>query len=241
MRYSWVDERYSTLVKKSREYFENAKYSLWNERNKIKVVVLGQEEITLKSFKVPHFINRIVYRFFRASKAKKSYENSLKIVDFVPKPIGYVEYFRFGILGESYFLCEKFAYDFTVREPLLDDAFPDRERLFQAFAIFSFTLHEKGILHLDYSPGNILVKQREGQFLFKIVDVNRMRFQKLDVEQRLRNFSKLWAEDRDLESIIRVYAKLIDEDEERCLKVALYYSHIHKKSKERKKKLLGHK
>ena len=84
-----------------------------------------------------------MYTFFKPSKAKKSYENSVKICDFVPKPIGYIEFERFGLIGESYFISENFSYDFTIREVLKDTNFKDRENIFKTFAKFSFELHKK--------------------------------------------------------------------------------------------------
>ncbi len=61
----------------------------------------------VKYFKIPYFINKIVYTFFKKSKAQKSYEYALKIKDFTPKPIGYIEFYKFGLLDESYFVSRK--------------------------------------------------------------------------------------------------------------------------------------
>jgi serine/threonine protein kinase len=125
----------------------------------------------------------------------KYYEYALKIKDFTPKPIGYIEFYKFGLLDESYFVSEKFDYDFTIREPLLDINFPNKDEILKAFAKFTFELHEAGIFHFDYSPGNILIKKENDNFIFKIVDINRMKFFDLELNDRLKNFSKLWAKD----------------------------------------------
>ncbi|WP_315982186.1 hypothetical protein [Aliamphritea spongicola] len=52
------------------------------------------------------------------------------------------------MLQQSYYLSEAFDYDFTIREPLLDADFPDREAILRAFARFSLKLHNDG-----FSPG----------------------------------------------------------------------------------------
>ena len=66
--------------------------------DKLKIISFLDKRMMVKFFKVPHIFNRIAYTFFRGSKAKRSYDNSMKILDFVPKPIGYIEYKKFGLL-----------------------------------------------------------------------------------------------------------------------------------------------
>jgi len=181
----------------------------------------------------------MIYTFFRASKAKKSYENSIKIIDFVPKTIGYVEFKKFGLIDKSYFVSEHFDYDFTIREPLLDESFENKAEVFKHFALFTYLLHEEGIYHLDYSPGNILIQKTSKGYCFKIVDINRMQFKELTLEDRLKNFAKLWAKDEDLAVILKEYARLIKEDEKQCLSIAFKYSHAHKARINAKKRRRG--
>jgi len=165
----------------------------------------------------------------------------MKIMDFVPEPIGYIEFKKFGLLFESYFVSKEFEYDFTIREPLLDKNFEHRDEIFEQFSRFTYGLHEQGILHLDYSPGNILIKKENSAYTFKIVDINRMQFKTLLLEDKLKNFSQLWAKDDDLKIMIKSYAKLIGEDEDECITQALYYSQKNKDIKNFKKRLKGKK
>jgi serine/threonine protein kinase len=222
-----------------RDFFKNSSDSIHKARNEIKVIPYKDMELVVKSFKVPHLINKIIYSFFRDSKAKKSYDNSVKVGDFAPKPIAYIEFKRFGLLHDSYFISENFHYDFTIREPLLDKDFTDKEEVFKQFARFTYALHEEGIYHLDYSPGNILIKQEGSNFEFKIVDINRMQFKTMDLNDRLKNFSKLWAKNEDMKIIVKEYAKLINEDENRCIEKAIYFSQKNKDFKNFKKRLKG--
>jgi len=239
MRLDCVHERYLNLLKNIKSYFQNSNDSIHKARNEIKIIDFEAESLVVKSFKIPNIINKIVYTFFRDSKAKKSYENSLKIVEFVPKPIGYVEFKKFGLINDSYFVSENFKYDFTIREPLLQADFKDKEGVFKAFARFTYKLHKDGIFHLDYSPGNILIKEENGTYIFKIVDINRMEFKPLLLNERLKNFSKLWARDEDLKAIVKEYSKLIYADEDSSVKIALKHSQAHKDRKNAKKRLRG--
>ena len=241
MRLDCVHERYLNLLKNIKSYFHNSNDSIHKARNEIKIIDFEAESLVVKSFKIPNIINKIVYTFFRDSKAKKSYENSLKIVDFVPKPIGYIEFKKFGLINESYFVSENFKYDFTIREPLKNKDFAERENIFKSFAKFTLILHEKNIFHLDYSPGNILIKKENESYVFKIVDINRMEFKPLSLDERLKNFAKLWAKNEDLKTIIKEYSKLVHADEESSVKIALKYSQSHKDRKNIKKRLRGEK
>ena len=224
-----------------KNHFQNSSNSIHKARNEIKVISHLNENLVVKFFKVPNFLNKIIYTFFRSSKAKKSYDYALKIGSFTPKPIGYIEFYENSTLDESYFISEHFAYDYTIREPLLDENFPKKEQIFKAFARFSHSLHENEIYHLDFSPGNILVKEEKEEFIFKMVDINRMKFRPLCNNLRMQNFCKLWAKDEDLKIIIKEYAKISGTDEKIMIEKALKYSHKHKAKINFKKRIRGQK
>jgi serine/threonine protein kinase len=221
--------------------FKTSCNTIHKARNEIKIVSFKNKNYVVKAFKIPNFINKIVYTFFKSSKAKKSYDNSIKIQKYVPKAIGYKEYYKFGLLHDSYFVSEEFKYDFTIREPLLEDDFIDKDNILRAFARFTYELHQDNILHLDYSPGNILIKKENKNYIFKIVDINRMKFQTLTLDERLKNFAKLWAKDEDLRVIIDEYAKIIQKDKKELFDIAYKYSQAHKDKQNFKKRLKGKK
>jgi len=54
-------------------------------------------------------------------------------------------------------------------------------------------MHEARVNFLDHSPGNTLVTKRgEGNYDFYLIDLNRMKFQNLSIEDRMDNFKKMW-------------------------------------------------
>jgi len=224
-----------------KSYFKANQNTIHKARNEIKVINHQNIDLVVKSFKIPNILNRVTYTFICNTKAKKSYEYALKIGDFTPKPIGYIEFYENFLLKNSYFISEKFDYDFTIREVLLKENFPQKEQIFKAFALFTYSLHEKGIYHLDYSPGNILIKKQNDEFIFKIVDINRMKFVSLDITLRMKNFSKLWVKDEDLTIIAKEYAKISNEDEKELILKALAFSKQHKRKINFKKRLRGKK
>jgi len=242
MTFASSNERTKDFIKNINLYFKQEDNIIIQEgRNIIKKIEYQEKEYIVKFFREPNIINKIAYKIVKKSKAQKSYFNSLKISNFVPNAIGFIEFSKFGLLQDSYFISENFTYDFTIREALLDVNFHKKKTIFKTFAYFTFQLHQQNIYHLDYSPGNILIKEKDGQYTFKIVDINRMKFQVLDLETRLKNFAKLWAKDGDLEIIIREYAQLMNADEKNCIKIALHYSQSHKNFKNFKKRVRGEK
>jgi len=156
-----------------------------------------------------------------------------------PTPIGYIEFFEKNRLNKSYFVSEYFGYDFTIREVLKNNFFLDKEVIFKEFARFTSQLHNKNILHLDYSPGNILIKKETKKYQFKVVDVNRMKFKKLSIDERLKNYDKLWANNDDMKMIISEYARINNINKTYAVNKAISYSFRLKLFKNFKKFIKG--
>jgi len=232
MKQEALSSKYSALVESIEAYFKASEQSIHKARNEIKIIDFEGEELVIKSFKEPNFVNKIAYLLYKDSKAKRAYDYALKISDFTPTPIGYREFYEEGFLKRSYFIAQKFEYDFTMKKPLDDSNFVDREALLQAFVEFTKKLHDSGILHLDYSPGNILVKKEGEGYFFKVVDINRMQFKKLSQNDRMKNFAKLGASDDDLASMVVHYSQ-----DKQDVALAIHYSHKHQNFRALKKKI----
>ena len=234
-------ETFNDFILNIQSNFHDNSQSIHKARNELKILQHNDSNTIVKSFKVPNILRKIIYTYFRDSKAKKSYDNSLRLQHLTPKPIGYIEFFKNALIDDSYFISEQFEYDFTIREPLLDDNFEKKEEILQTFSHFTYELHQNNILHLDYSPGNILIKKEPNGFVFKVVDVNRMEFRELSLEDRLKNFNKLWANNAEITTIAREYAKICNEDEDKCIEIALHHKTKHKNKMRLKKRLKGQK
>ena len=232
-------ETFKDFLLNIKSYFSQNSHTIHKARNELKTINYNNTDTIVKSFKIPNLLRRIIYTFFRNSKAKKSYEYSLKIKNFTPKPIGYIEFYKNSLIYDSYLISEKFNYNFTIKEPLVEDNFSDKDEIFKHFARFTYKLHESGILHKDYSPGNILIQKKDGNYIFKVVDINRMEFKNLSLQERLKNFNKLWAKDEYLIVMIKEYAKIYGINENKCLDLALSYNQKHKNKINMKKRLKG--
>ena len=232
---------YQLLVDEVEQYFVASTELIHDARNQIKNIDFQGERLAVKSFKVPHLLNRIVYSFLRESKAKKSYVFSQKIDSFTPKAIAYIENYQQGLLSTSYFISQQFDFDFDIRRPLLEANFDDRINIFKQFSAFVYQLHQHDILHLDLSPGNILIKKEAGgQYLFKIVDINRMKFIPLSENKRAKNFSKLWANNEDLTVMLVEYSRLASYEKDLFVQCGLNANQRNKNFINFKKRLKGH-
>lgn len=182
------------------------------KRNIIKNVLYNDEKLTVKSFKKPHIINSIVYRFFRKTKAERSYRFAKILFSEgigTPNPIGYVEYFNFFGITNSYYISSFVECDLTFRELNKDLNNYDSEAILKAFTNFTFKIHEKNILFHDHSPGNTLIKKNNSSYDFFLVDLNRMSFKKLSLNDRIKNFSRLTIHRSIIETMSVEYSKLI--------------------------------
>jgi hypothetical protein len=209
--------QYRTLehnFKNIRDIFSGDDTSIHKARNELKIIELNGLKTVVKSFKIPHLLNRIVYTYFRSSKASKSYFNAIKLKQLqisTPEPIGYAEFYSSNMLKNSYFITLHCPFDFTIREALHHKV-NNYQDILRQFAAYTYDLHQKGVWHLDYSPGNILIQQISEGYLFNIVDINRMDFRTITPLQGCENFNKLWASDEELEIIGSEYARLCSED-----------------------------
>ena len=183
------------------------------DRNKIKLFELDSNIINIKSFKIPNFINKIIYRYFRESKAARSFLNARTLIHNhigTPEPIAYFEEVSFFGLKRSYYLCKHLDADFMFRDLVENENFPDCENILRQFIRFSFNMHEKGIEFLDHSPGNTLVKKSaDGNYDFFLIDLNRMNFhQKMGFDSRMKNLSRLVTKKEMISIMSEEYAVL---------------------------------
>lgn len=186
-----------------------------SDRNYIKSIRVNGLELNFKKFKTPNVINTFVYRYLRPSKAKRSYSyaNILKEKSILtPQPIAYYESgHRFG-LKESYYITSQVNYDLDFRVLIHELNYPNRAEILRQFTAFTFKLHESGIHFLDHSPGNTLIsKTGPNSYDFFLIDLNRMRFEHLDFEQRMNNFRRLWLSKSMIKIMAQEYAVLANK------------------------------
>ena len=187
------------------------------KRNRIRLFELEGNTINIKSFKIPNLVNKIVYKYFRKSKARRSFEFATILLEKgigTPQPIAYFENYDIVGLKDSYYVSEHLECDLTFRELVEVPDYPDHSNILRQFSRFSFDLHEKGIEFLDHSPGNTLIKKTaEGDYSFYLVDLNRMSFHsEMSFDSRMKNLSRLTPKKEMIQEISTEYARLSGEN-----------------------------
>ena len=188
-------------------------------RNIIKIFELNSTKINIKSFKKPHLLNSIIYKYIRKSKARRSFEYANRLLAnqiSTPQPIAYFEYTNLFGLKSSFYVSEHLECDLTFRELVQIPEFPNHEIILRQFTRFSYLLHQKGIEFLDHSPGNTLIKKNEnGSYSFFLVDLNRMTFhQNMSFHIRMKNLCRLTNKEEMVKIMSNEYAIVSGESED---------------------------
>lgn len=202
--------------------FNEGGQTIKKDRNVIKIFKVGDTSINIKSFKRPNFINAIVYRYFRKSKAERSFEYANILLEKeigTPFPIAYIEERTLFGLVNSYYISEHIATELTYRDLVQNENLPDRNKILKEFTIFTYKLHENNVLFKDHSPGNTLIEKQENHYAFYLVDLNRMVFKPLTFEERIKNFSRLTPKKEMVAQMSETYAAISPWDYETIFKL----------------------
>lgn len=182
-------------------------------------------ELVVKRYHKPKGINLFVYSWnIRKPKGVRAYSYAALLNERginTPEPVAYIEHRSCGLLQDSYLITLQCPYSHRLYE--MGNATSEvYEPMAMALAAFTAHMHDKEVLHLDYSPGNILWdKDKDGNYMFSIVDINRMRFGHVSMEEGCKNFARLWGPKRFIILLARQYAKLRGFNEDAAESITL--------------------
>ena len=132
---------------------------IYKARNELRKFSYEGQWYVVKNYKVPLFINRIAYTFFRPSKASRAYEYALRLRSMgieTPAPVAYIELKSGGLLQHSFFVSENCSYPRMMRE-FEEGGIAGREDILDAFAAFTVDLHKKGKYFVRQAGGKCRV------------------------------------------------------------------------------------
>lgn len=160
--------------------------------------------LCVKSFKVPPIYNRIAYTFLRKSKARRSYENALKLLEMgipTPTPVAYAEVYASHLLQHSYYICLMLdAQDVRSWQDR-----PDGEDIAGNIAKLLYNMHCARIWHRDFSAGNVIYDNARH---FYVIDINRMQFGVSSKKKFLQNFLRINESAEATAHLVELYAKI---------------------------------
>ena len=218
-----IYEPYRDWLAKLEGVFLASNQIIVQNRNTIKLADMKIKDqptikVVIKSFKQPSWIQGVIYANFRRPKAVRSFKASEKLLQndiSVPSPIAFLTYQKGGRLTQSYYVSSWWDSNYTLNDLLKGKAKSRMgiEEILRQVADFTFRQHDLGIMHLDYNPGNILIREAEGKCEFSLVDLNRMHFGKLSYKERVFGLVRLTDDEALLSVVAEVYAKLYGVDE----------------------------
>lgn len=184
-----------------------------NGRNLIKVMTAPDgTRINVKRYHKPHGVNAVVYSTgLRKSKGLRAYQHAKTITDLgfeTPTEIAYIEErSQIGIIGYTYFISLQSGYRHKMYE-WGNAGKGTYEDFARAFGRYTARLHDAGILHRDYTPGNILwEKDVSGICHFALVDTNQMFFGQVSLSCGCKNICRFWGPKHFMEILAEEYAR----------------------------------
>ena len=219
-----VNPSYSNLNAFMRDLpdnYEKLGKIIYKGRNELREIEYEGVQMVIKSFRIPNFINRIAYGIFRSSKARRSYEYARILMEKsigTPTPIGYYTSRKWFLFYKSWYVCAKSECPNTYKD-LIDGNFPNTEKIVKSIAALTAYMHKNNMLHKDWSRGNILFNDTPDGVELEIIDLNRIRFHKIGMEEGCRNFERLPGTDRMTRWMAEEYASIMGYNAEECFKI----------------------
>lgn len=198
---------------------------IYQSRNELRVFEKEGLSLNVKRFGIPLFFNRIIYNCFRLPKALRAYEYALKLqrLDIsTPEAVGCICINHNGLLGSCYFISLQVPYTRRFYEFGISPI-EGKEEIIRAFAQYTARMHEAGVYHKDYSPGNILFDINKGKPEFCVVDINRMKFGPVGIKEGCANFARLWGQQPFFRILATEYAEARHFDTAQCIQLVLHY------------------
>lgn len=232
------------------EFFDKKGIILFKKRNVIKQFFLDTEDdilknIVVKRYKRPVIFQRVVYSFFRKSKAKRAFHNANILRSRginTPREIGYIEQWKNGLFEYGYFISANDT-GIPIIEKLTNKKIGEYDlKLALSFATFIAELHEKGILHHDLNTSNVLFHTEGNDYSFSVIDINRMKTYPKGVlptqKECFKNMSRFTAHTQLFDIVVRHYAECRKLNIQETIKEAWSIKHQYENRRQRKKTIL---
>ena len=240
---SSINDKYFSFQEKINLFIKNFNQQgelIKDSRNTVKVFKIDDLQINIKRFKRPNFINRLVYSFFRSTKACRSFLYANKLLDYdilTPDPIAYFENSKCFILNDSFYVCKNIDYDFDMKHVFENKQLDSRDKLIKKFVLFTHKLHENGVIFLDHSTSNTIIKKVDGDYKLFLIDLNRMKFKKMTFEDRLKNFKRLNLSDDSIKKVSHFYSEIVNVNKDLIFEKIKKYSYNFQLNRNKRKKI----
>lgn len=223
--------------------FDGEGYLLYSDRNVIRMFQHGDSDVVVKRFKRNGLVKKVIYTFFRKTKARRAYFNGVELLRrgiSTPKPVAFMETYRHGLLRDCFYLCD--VDNDTPIASAFDHDDWDRP-LASAFGRFVALLQSRGVIDNDLNQTNVLFHGEEGNYHFSLIDINRMRFfpQGADIllHDRLENLTRFTGRYDLFEYVVREFALACGLDADKTAEEGLKIKTAHDQNRRRRKQFTG--
>lgn len=217
--------------------FENSGEILHDGRNCVKLFQIDGKKVVVKRFKQPHTFNRIMYTYFRGTKAERAYRNARLLLQYevdTPEPIAYIDLSEKGLVTNSYLVTE--YTDYSPIKDILEEENFSKVMGINAFVKFTAQLHAKGIKHNDYNTTNVLYRKNDDYtYDFMLIDNNRMGFRYMSKRACMSNLRRICETPMVTYLLSQKYAEERGWDRYYCLIVLSLYRNMFEKRIKTKK------
>lgn len=232
-------EHLRSFIESIPDVFEEKGREIYHLRNVIKVLTAPDGTIiNIKRFHQPRSLNRLIYSWnIRVPKGQRAYDYSFLLNQKgiqTPEAVALIEERNsLNLLGYSYLITQQCDFPHTLYD-VKDAKAGEYEQLAKSLAHYAAKMHLAGIMHKDFTPGNILWKSDHEGFHFMIVDINRMYFGKISTLKGLDNMKRFWGPKHFTEILAEEYAQLKYYDTGKAVKYILnkrkiFWTHYLKK------------
>lgn len=195
---------------------------IYRGRNELREFDCGGHKVVVKAFCKPSFINRIAYGVFRKSKAQRSFEYAMLLRSHgigSPAPIGWTSRRCALLFADSYYASLRSELPYTYIDLMTEGRVPEAETLLREVGRVAGRMHNLGMIHRDFSRGNLLVGMVGGKPCVEVIDLNRIRFHAISKAEGLAGFSRLPATPAMKRAMAEGYAEVRGYDVEECLRL----------------------
>ncbi len=178
---------------------------LYRGRNTLYRCRMFDTDIVIKHFQLGANPWKRVAERFGTGKAPRTLAIALRLGVLgiaTPEPFAAVERRAGGGPVAAFYLCRDLGTAPTARELLKEHASSDRRGALVGLGRFAARLHGAGVLHRDFSLGNV-IRRTDG--VHALVDLNRIRFRRVGAVRGLLNLLALGLRGADLDLLLAGY------------------------------------
>ncbi|MBR1808433.1 MAG: tyrosine protein kinase [Paludibacteraceae bacterium] len=207
--------------------FANERTILFQGRNTLGTLLTPDSRtLCVKKYRTPALPQRIIYTFLRKPKAERAYNNAILLLGNnipTPKPVAYIICTKGGLIADSYLITEFCPYKRNFYE-FRQHGIKNSQHIISRLAAIAAEMHNSGLYHKDFSPGNILFEDNNGEVNMTVIDINRMTTsRKVGPRLGCKNFERLWGNNDFFLVLAKEYAMLRHLSIPQCQKLTLYY------------------